>query len=400
MKKKLRKLMIIFLVLVLAVVGCKGNDKKEVIDPVGEVKDGDKVVDVEEKIDEDTGLVYESSMELKYAKSFSVDYYKDGYKKLTDPNGRKVLLIPEGKEIPEVKGDVHIVKQPINNIGVFSSVDVTMLTAINQLDKVSMVTTAMEDWYIDAVVKKMESGDIKFIGMANSPDYELIGANSPDLMFLSVSQTEAAQKNIEKFSELEFDWIGLGVHMENDPRGRLEWVKYVGAIINKENEAETFFEGELAKVSKIEDNIKTIKDEKPKIAYVRISDTGYSVKNQGDYSVKMLEIAGGEYLFKDLNPGKDGITKMSAEEFYAMAENIDILIYENMGAFVGNMSQLLEKGDHLKDIKAISEGKVWSTKRNYWQSADKVADMIAELYEIVMNPNGEMTETEHYILLK
>ena len=34
-------------------------------------------------------LVYESSMELEYAKQFSVDYYKDGYRLLATSDGTK-----------------------------------------------------------------------------------------------------------------------------------------------------------------------------------------------------------------------------------------------------------------------------------------------------------------------
>ena len=39
-------------------------------------------------------LVYESSMELEYAKQFSVDYYKDGYRLLATSDGTKILVIP------------------------------------------------------------------------------------------------------------------------------------------------------------------------------------------------------------------------------------------------------------------------------------------------------------------
>lgn len=114
----------------------------------------------------------------------------------------------------------------------------------------------------------------------------------------------------------------------------------------------------------------------------------------------MLEIAGGDYIFDDLNPDKSGTIKISAEEFYKEAENADIIIYENMGAFVGDMEQLMEKGEHLSGIKAIKEGRVWVTKRNYWQSADKAGEMIEELRDIFSTPHGELEETQHYLLAK
>lgn len=276
----------------------------------------------------------------------------------------------------------------------------TMLRALDSIDKATIVTTPLNGWYVDDVIEKMENEEISFVGDNNSPDYELIQAANPDLILLTGSQSENTLKMIDMLDTLDIDWIGMTIHMENDPRGRLEWVKFMGALLDKEAEAEAFFEKELARITEIENNTEESTEAKPKVAYVRITDDGYTVKNKGDYSVKMLEIAGGNYIFSDLNPDKDGTLKISAEEFYKVAENVDILIYENMGAFVGNMEQLMEKGEHLDGIKAIREGRVWVTKQNYWQSADKTGEMIEELRDIFLTPHGELEETQHYLLAK
>ena len=45
----------------------------------------------------ETGLVYESSMELQYAENFSVDYYKGGYTMLsTTMDGQRFLPLRHG----------------------------------------------------------------------------------------------------------------------------------------------------------------------------------------------------------------------------------------------------------------------------------------------------------------
>ena len=48
------------------------------------------------------GLKYDHSLELQYADQFSVDYYEDGYALLTIAGDGQVLLVPEGKEAPDV----------------------------------------------------------------------------------------------------------------------------------------------------------------------------------------------------------------------------------------------------------------------------------------------------------
>jgi len=386
------KVVIIILVLSLTLGGCKGEENIQKVEDV--------VSNPEEIANNDKTLVKTGELELKYAKSFSVEYFEGGYKILTDGNGDKTILIPVGKEVPELDEDIKVVHQPVKKVGPFSTVNMTMLRALDSIDMATIVTTPLDGWYVDDVIERMESGQITFVGRNNSPDYELIQAANPDVILLTASMDENTLKMIESLEELGINWIGMNVNMENDPRGRLEWVKYVGAILDKEEEAEEFFERELKKIEEIENSTLESDGVKPKVSYVRITDDGYTVKNQGDYSVKMLELAGGDYIFKDLNPGKDGTLKISAEEFYKAAEDADIIIYENMGAFVGTMEEFLEKGDHLSGIKAVKEGRVWVTKRNYWQSADKAADMIKELRDIFTTPHGELEETEHYLLAK
>lgn len=389
----LGKILILILVLSLALVGCKGEKEPQgSTEIVGNNDEG--------QVTEGKGLVKTGELDLKYASSFSVEYYEGGYKMLTDIYDMKTLLIPEGKEVPEVAEDVNILHLPVDSFGVFSTVNMTMLRALDSIDKATIVTTPLNGWYVDDVIEKMENEEISFVGDNNSPDYELIQAANPDLILLTGSQSENTLKMIDMLDTLDIDWIGMTIHMENDPRGRLEWVKFMGALLDKEAEAEAFFEKELARITEIENNTEESTEAKPKVAYVRITDDGYTVKNKGDYSVKMLEIAGGNYIFSDLNPDKDGTLKISAEEFYKVAENVDILIYENMGAFVGNMEQLMEKGEHLDAIKAIREGRVWVTKQNYWQSADKTGEMIEELRDIFLTPHGELEETQHYLLAK
>ena len=80
----------------------------------------------------DGELVYDHSMELQYAKLFSVDYYKGGYKLITITNRdedtaivskqSKLLLVPDGMSAPSgVDSDTVILKTPVTNMLVSST---------------------------------------------------------------------------------------------------------------------------------------------------------------------------------------------------------------------------------------------------------------------------------------
>ena len=407
MKKKninkgiLTKLIIIMLLLSLTLVGCKGNEN----DNGKEINNDSEVENVvtdthEEIIDEDTQLVHESSLELKYAKSFSVDYYKGGYKTITDWTGRKTLLVPEGKEVPQVKENVNVVKLPIKSLGAFSSTIVTELRPLNLMDKVSLVTSAQDKWFIPEISQMMEEGKIKFVGKNSAPDYELIQSVDPDLILITSGTSHGGNDTIAKFDELGVKWLANGSQRETDPRGRLEWVKLSGVLFDKEKEAEDYFDAELEKIEEIENKAKNIPTERKTVATTFLSGDLFYVRNKGDYLVKMFEIAGGEYIFKDLNPDMDGNTKMTAEELYKGIENAEIFFYDNLnGPTIQSIADLKASAEYLGDIKAVKEGNVWGFKPHYYQSGDHAADIISDLYTILTTPNGEITETEYFFLM-
>lgn len=99
----------------------------------------------------DGELVYDHSMELQYAKLFSVDYYKGGYKLITITNRdedtaivskqSKLLLVPDGMSAPSgVDSDTVILKTPVTNMLVSSTPVTSLMNASNCLDNISQVT--------------------------------------------------------------------------------------------------------------------------------------------------------------------------------------------------------------------------------------------------------------------
>lgn len=394
----LSKVILIILTLSLVLTGCKGEkNDEETSTKSGQVKET-----VKQNIDEDTGLVHESKLNLKYAKSFSVDYFKGGYKVITDWEGHKTLLVPEGKEVPKLKKEMNVIQMPIKTIGVFSTTNIAQLRPLGLMDKITLVTTEKDKWYIPEIKAMMNSGKITYVGKNSAPDYELIESIKPDIILITTGTYHGQNETTQKFDEMGIKWIGEASQRETDPRGRLEWVKLAGALFDKEKEADEFFEAQLKKIAEVEQKVKKVEDnKKEKFASVFLSGDVYYVRNKGDYEVKMFELAGGKYILNDLNPDKDGNTKMNAEELYKGIENADILFYNNLnGPSIQSISDLVSKAEYFRDIKAVKEGRVWGYKPYYYQNSDKVADIMKDLYTIFTTPKGKITETEYFFLMK
>lgn len=388
------KLSLLLLALAFMLTGCKGQEGAS----VNSQEDFEEAV--MENIDEDTGLIHIGQMELKYAESFSVDYYQGGYKIITDWNGRRTLLVPEGKEVPQLKADINVIHLPIESVGVFATTAAAELRPLGLLDKISLVTTEVDDWHIPEVKEGMEEGRITYVGRNSSPDYELIQAIKPDLVLITTGTGHGTDEVAAKFDELGIKWISRGSQRESDPRGRLEWVKFVGALFDKEEEAEEFYDAQLKKIEEIEERVANLEGEREKFASFFLSNDIYYVRNKGDYEVKMIELAGGEYILSHLNPDQDGNSKMNAEELYKGIEDVDILFYNNrLGRSIQSIDDLIASAEYFADIKAVRDRRVWGYKPHYFQHADRVADMIEDLYTIFTTPHGEITETEYFFLM-
>lgn len=399
---KLSKVMIIFIVLSLSLVGCKEkveNNKVEVGNELSN-EEGTQELNTNEIVDENTGLVYEGELEIKYAEHFSVDYYKDGYKIITDASNRKVLIVPEGKEVPEMKEELPVIKQPVETFGVYSTIVPSWFRPINEVNRIVTVAHEEEKWKVPDMAERVKEGKVTYIGDTKAIDYELLQSVNPSVNLLSKSSEE---KLFPKYDELGLKYLSMGSYMEDDPRGRLEWVKFIAALLNKESEAEDYFEEELARINAVEKKIAESIEEKPRVtmAYFSSSKQGFRVTNVKGYKVKNMEMAGGEYYPNDLGGDKRGATGMTPEEFYKVMSETGILIYDSVsGHSIQSLDDMLEAADYLEDTKVFQEGRIWGLKRNFWQVGEKVADMTEEFYDIFYTPHGEIEETEYFYLMK
>ena len=149
----------------------------------------------------------------------------------------------------------------------------------------------------------------------------------------------------------------------------------------KEAQAEKIFQNQLASLSGVLDQPNTGKT----AAFFYITANGAAnVRKSNDYVAKMIELAGGKYVFDDLTDDDARSTmNMQMESFYAGAKDADILIYNStIDGELQTVAQLLEKSALLADFKAVQNGNVWCTEKNLFQSTMGVGGMIRDFHTI------------------
>ena len=129
------------------------------------------------------------------------------------------------------------------------------------------------------------------------------------------------------------------------------------------------------------------------VAFFSISSGGnVIVRATDDYIPRMIELAGGNYIFKDLlnQSGNSASVRLSMEDFYNTAKDADFLIYNaTIENPVKNIDQLCGRSALLADFKAVQEGNVWQVQRSLYQSPDIAAMMITDLHRMLTGKDTE-----------
>ena len=347
-----------------------------------------------------SGLEYERSMELSYAEEFSVDYYKGGYALITIADSDKFLIVPEGKEAPEnMEENIAVLKQPLNNIYLVATSAMDFFVSLDGLESIRLSGTNENGWYIEEAKKALKDGSILFAGKYNAPDYELILGENCSLAVEStmIYHTPEVKEKLEQF---KIPVLVERSSYESHPIGRTEWIKLYGVLLGKEEEAERLFKEQ-------EERMETVLSEKntgKTVAFFYITTNGLAnVRKSNDYVSKMIELAGGKYIFENLGENDNALStvNMQMEEFYAKAKDADYIIYNStIDGELTTIDQLLAKSSLLNDFKAVKNGNVWCTEQNLFQDTMGLGTMIEDIHTMLTTEDGSLDTLTYMHRLK
>lgn len=386
MRKRRKKTIVsgLFLLGLLGLVGCGSPSSDS-----APIKETQEVSALESMNEAESGeLIYESSMELQYAQNFSVDCYEGGYRMLKTMDGTQILIVPEGKEIPEnLQEEVIVLQQPIRNLYLVSSAVMDMFAKLDALDAVRFSGQKEENWYVEEAKEAMERGDILYAGKYSKPDYEKIVSQNCSLAIENRMITHIPEV-VEMLNDFGIPVMIEYSSYESHPLGRVEWIKFFGAMVGKEEEAERIF----AEQTSILDEVTSGEKTGWTVAFFFITSNGLvQIRRSSDYIPKMIELAGGRYIFEDMGEeGSRSTMNIQIEEFYQGAKDADFLIYNStIDGGVESLEQLLQKCPVLEDFKAVQEGKVFCTTNDYYQQSMSIGDFIKDLHIMLLGGEEE-----------
>ena len=339
------------------------------------------------------------SMELKYAQQFSVDYLTGGCSLVSIAESGRFLVVPKGQEPPlHMDPDVTVLRQPVENIYLAATSAMCLFDALDALEYISMSGTKADGWYIENARVAMNRGEMIYAGKYSAPDYEMLMAKNCGLAIESTMINQKPEVK-EKLESLDIPVMVERSSYETHPLGRTEWIKLYGLLCGKEDLAEDLFDRQVAYLDSAltENTGKTV-------AFFYISSTGNAVaRKSGDYVVKMIELAGGNYVFTDLGDtgSATGSVNLEMERFYAAARNADVIIYNSsIDGEVHTIAELLAKSHLLAGFRAVENGDVWCTSKNLFQETTEFGLMISDMNQIFTGDLGDTTHLNFYYKLR
>ena len=354
-------------------------------------------------------LTYDHSMELSYAENFAVDYYEGGYKLLTTRlNGDRILIVPKHQQASEdaealvspsaegEPGKLIVLQEPVKNLYLVASSVMDMFAQLDSMDAISMCGLKEEDWYIPAAKQAMKDGTLLYAGKYSQPDYELLLSQNCS-MAIENSMIYHTPEVMEKLDEFGIPTLVEYSSYEEHPLGRVEWVRFFGALLDQEEKADQLFEKQKEALKRVETEESTGKT----VAFFYITSNGLvQVRQSTDYIPKMIELAGGKYVFENLGDpdSRRSTVNLQLEDFYDGAQDADFLVYNTtIDRQVQTLEDLLKKCSLLKDFKAVKNHQVWCTTEDMYQQSMSAGNLIEDFHRML---TGDDKETRYLYRLK
>ena len=354
-------------------------------------------------------LTYDHSMELSYAENFAVDYYEGGYKLLTTRlNGDRILIVPKHQQAPKdaealvspsaegEPGKLIVLQEPVKNLYLVASSVMDMFAQLDSMDAISMCGLKEEDWYIPAAKQAMKDGTLLYAGKYSQPDYELLLSQNCS-MAIENSMIYHTPEVMEKLDEFGIPTLVEYSSYEEHPLGRVEWVRFFGALLDQEEKADQLFEKQKEALKRVEAEESTGKT----VAFFYITSNGLvQVRQSTDYISKMIELAGGKYVFENLGDpdSRRSTVNLQLEDFYDGAQDADFLVYNTtIDRQVQTLEDLLKKCSLLKDFKAVKNHQVWCTTEDMYQQSMSAGNLIEDFHRML---TGDDKETRYLYRLK
>ena len=330
---------------------------------------------------------------MQHAHGFTINYYEN-YTEVSVKNPwdtakilHNYILIDKTKPQPENLPKGTVIKIPVENIACLYSIDASIIQNLGDEKKVKAIA---ETKYVKIpfLVKGLKEGKIADIGQATTLDIERLMDISPDIIIVSPFQGMG-------YGNLEATGIAIvenAAYMENTPLGRAEWIRFLAAFLQKDEEAESIMNDIAERYTQLAEKAKTV-DFRPTVFCEKKYGQTWWVPGGNSYMAHFLNDAGANYIWKDTP--ETGSLELSFETVYDKAESADYWIIRS--------NHSITYQDLKKEFEPYSYFKSWKDKQiilsntienDYYETGVTNPDLVLHDLIHIFHPELEIQERD------
>jgi iron complex transport system substrate-binding protein len=270
------------------------------------------------KIKTQQALKYATGFTLEKNSNFTLLTVKNSFPE--DHNEYKYILYKKGVVIPDSLKNYTAIEVPIKTIAVTSTTHIPSLEMLNETE--SLVAFAGLNYISSKKTRsRIDAGKVKELGNNNGLNTEILFELQPDVLVgFTVDSDYKTKDNLVANGQkviMNADWT------ETSPLGKAEWIKFFGALYDKNELADSLF-------NKIENDYLETKERaktalrKPTVMAGAMYQDQWFLPNGNSWAAQLIADANSEYLWAKTSG--TGSLSLSFESVLVTAQNANYWI--------------------------------------------------------------------------
>ncbi|MCZ4409173.1 ABC transporter substrate-binding protein [Cryomorphaceae bacterium 1068] len=329
-----------------------------------------------------------TALQVKFASGFTINATDDGYD----------ITVRNPQDTTDILGTYSLTKSDTSGISIPIETAVLNSTTFGAFfDHLDALTTVKGMTYTDRVKNRrildlIESERIVEMISGDGLDFERLLELNPDVVF-AYSFGEA---DFSRYEELGIPIVLLMDYKESHPLGRAEWIKVVGCLIGKYDEAAEIFNEVEKEYLKVKSQAMYHSTIPSAFTGSRYGDFWYA-PGRDSYIAKFIRDAGAQYTFDHIE-GQES-AELDFEQALVTISEADYwgLVVSSEDPFTS--ADILEMSPLYENLKAFEDGNIFicnTAEKDYFGDAIMEPHLIlSDLYHI-FHPNVESDSTFHY----
>ena len=331
---------------------------------------------------ENSGVVTKLSVFNPWEKALNVsfDYY----------------LVPQNADVPDSLSEKKIIRTPVKRIICMSTSHLGFIDALGETNSVVGVSGA--DYVSNAeIITNYKAKSVVDVGYGQNLNYEIILKQQPDLVMLYGVDSDVIT-SVAKLEELGVPVIINAEYLEESPLGKAEWIRFIGALYDKQADAEKYF-------NEIEEDYNSLKElaseknVKPKILVGSPYRDSWWIPGGNSYLANLINDAGGDYLGKD-NPSHESYV-ISFENALTFGNEADIWINPGL---LSSRHEIIATDRRFANFKVFNNGRIFNNinkmsengGNDFWESGTVYPNLILRDLISVFYPGTINEEMIYY----